>query len=167
VKQCPKCSKSVADDSWLCDCGHEFARIQPAAKTSSTIRPTRLRAAFVVQLIFGIALLPFSSSQFRMGRFDFVALFCIILPPVLVFCAVGGLRGERWALLPSAVAHSLLCLAAARFLFPELFYLARGIDRGWAGPLFVMVSAPIFVVASILAVTFLRRRANFQSTGNA
>ena len=135
--------------------------------TNQIAKPSRLRAVFVVQLIFGVCLLPFSSTQFRMGRFDFVALFCIILPPVLVVCAVGGLRGERWAFLPSALAQSLICLAAARFCLPEVFRMARGIDGGWAGPLFIMVSAPILIVSFILAVILYRHRANLQSTGIA
>ena len=112
----------------------------------------------MVQLLFGLCLLPFSSSQFQMGRFDFVALFCIVLPPLLIFCAVGGLRGGRWALLPSVIAHSLVGLVAARFCFPELFYLVRGLDRGWAGPLFLMVSGPIFLVSFVLACSLHRSR---------
>src|SRR4051794_4694469 len=33
MKQCPNCSKSVPDDSWLCDCGYEFSSTRITAGT--------------------------------------------------------------------------------------------------------------------------------------
>jgi hypothetical protein len=158
VKECPNCAKFIAPDAWLCDCGYELPRVQTSTIHPTVARPTRLRAAFIAQLVFGIILFQFSSSQVRQGRFDFVALFCIILPPTLIFCAVGGLRRARWSLLPSVVTHRLIALAAACVGLPELFYMVRGIDRGWLGPTIIVTTAPIFLISFVLARTIYRNR---------
>lgn len=40
VKQCPKCSQSVAGDSWLCECGYEFGpEPRPVAAPAPQPRP--------------------------------------------------------------------------------------------------------------------------------
>src|SRR5688500_13418781 len=54
VKQCPKCFKSVADDTWLCDCGNEFhdeelhSRRAPAASVRPVCRLFASLLAFPV-----------------------------------------------------------------------------------------------------------------------
>lgn len=65
-----------------------------------------------------------------------------------------ALRSPRRAIQASVVAQLLVCLAAARFLVPELLGVARGEDVGWAGRLFIAGSTPVVLVSLALVAVF-------------
>ncbi len=57
MKECPKCSKSVEDDSWLCECGYEFsAGGQPVAAAVPHRRPVCRFFASLLAVPVSIAL---------------------------------------------------------------------------------------------------------------
>jgi hypothetical protein len=64
------------------------------------------------------------------------------------------LRSPRRAIQASVIVQLLVCLAAARFLVPELLRVARGEDAGWAGRLFIVGSAPFCSSPSLLRQSF-------------
>jgi hypothetical protein len=64
-----------------------------------------------------------------------------------------ALRSPRRAIQASVIAQLLVCLAATRFLVPELLRVARREDAGWAGRLVMIGSAPVVVVSLTFATT--------------
>lgn len=57
MKHCPKCSKTVASDAWLCDCGYEFSADPSAVvATESRHRPVFRFFAAVLAVPVTIAL---------------------------------------------------------------------------------------------------------------
>jgi hypothetical protein len=125
--------------------------------------PTRVQIALVCQAVFAIMLI-FYVSQTQLYHLDFgvarpiadnvVQLLALIVPPAMLLLSILALGFPRRAIQGSIVAQLLVCLAALRFLVPELLGVARGEDVGWAGRLFIVGSAPVVLVSLTLAAIF-------------
>ena len=140
-----------------------------------------MRVVLGLQLLFALALLKiFGGAQWSILRYQLfaepalfhlrvlpAALFCIAAPLATVIASLYALCGRRWAIRTSLVLQCVIALAAAAFCVPELFYMFRGIDRGWAGPWFFMASAPIFIIAIVFAIILCRHVAKSSFTANA
>lgn len=109
-------------------------------------------------------MLIFYVSQTQLYHLDFgvarpiadnvVQLLALIVPPAMLLLSILALGFPRRAIQGSIVAQLLVCLAALRFLVPELLGVARGEDVGWAGRLFIVGSAPVVLVSLTLAAIF-------------
>ena len=126
----------------------------------------RLQIVFVAQAVFALVLIFYvSQTLLRHLQFDvpqpiadyFVQLIAIIVPPVILLLSFLALRSPRLAIQASIVAQLLVCLAAARFLVPELLRVACGEDVGWAGRLFIAGSTPVVLVSLSFAAVFCHR----------
>jgi hypothetical protein len=103
---------------------------------------TKLQVALVAQAIFALVLIFYiSQTLLRHLQFGvpqpivdyFVQLLAIIVPPAMLLLSVLALRSPRRAIQASVIAQLLVCLAAARFLLPELLRVARGEGRRLVG----------------------------------
>src|SRR4029450_6732069 len=103
---------------------------------------TKLLVALAAQALFALVLIFYvSQTLLRHLQFGvaqpiadyFVQLLAIIVPPVMLLLSFLALRSPRRAIQASAIAQLLVCLAAARFLVPELLCVARGEGVGRAG----------------------------------
>jgi hypothetical protein len=126
--------------------------------------------------VFALVLIVYvSQTQLRHVQFGvarpiadyFVHLLALIVPPAMLFVSFLALRSPRRAIQASVVAELLVCLAAARFLVPELLRVARGEDGGWAGPLFIVGSAPVLLVSLMFATVFCHYLAVTRNIRNA
>jgi hypothetical protein len=124
---------------------------------------TRLQIALATQAVFALALIFYVSQtllrhlQFGVAQPTvdyFVQLIAIIVPPAMLLLSLLALRSPRRAIQASVLAQLLVCLAAARFLVPELLTVARGEDAGWAGRLLIAGSTPVVLVSLALAAVF-------------
>jgi hypothetical protein len=124
---------------------------------------TKLQVALVAQTLFALVLIFYvSQTLLRHLQFGvaqpiadyFVQLLAIIVPPAMLLLSFLALRSPRRAIQASVIAQLLVCLAAARFLVPELVHAARGEDVGWAGRLFIAGSAPVVLVSLTCAAVF-------------
>ena len=86
MTQCPKCTKQVADGTWLCDCGYEFS----AAETP----PGAGQAGSDKLLVFLASLVPISvllfgslSSEWFFNRYGLFGAW-VLLPAALVIAAL-------------------------------------------------------------------------------
>src|SRR5437867_5003916 len=136
---------------------------------------TKLSFALPGQALFSFVLIVYVSQtqlphlQFGVPRpiADYcVQLIAIIVPPAMLLLSVLALRSPRRAIQASVIAQLLVCLAAARFLVPELLHLARGEDAGWAGRLFIAGSTPVAVVSLTFAAIFCYHLAATRDTRN-
>ena len=136
---------------------------------------TKLQVALVAQGVFALVLIFYvSQTLLRHLQFGvaqpiadyFVQLLAIIVPPVMLLLSFLALRSPRRAIQASVIAQLLVCLAAARFLVPELLRVARGEDAGWAGRLFIVGSAPVVLVSLTLAAVFYHHLAATRDTRN-
>jgi hypothetical protein len=130
---------------------------------SSPPLATKLQIALAAQAVFAVVLIFYlSQTLFRHLQFDvpqpiadyFVQLIAIIVPPAMLLLSLLALRSPRLAIQASVVTQLLVCLAAARFLVPELLHVVRGEDAGWAGRLLLAGSAPVVLVSLALAAVF-------------
>jgi hypothetical protein len=101
--------------------------------------PTKRQIALAAQALFALGLIFYvSQTLLRHLQFDvpqpivdyLVQLIAIIVPPAMLLLSLLALRSPRRAIQASVVAQLLVCLAAARFLVPELLDVARGEDPG-------------------------------------
>jgi hypothetical protein len=125
--------------------------------------PTKLKIALAAQALFAMGLIFYvSQTLLRHLQFDvpqpivdyLVQLIAIVVPPAMLLLSLLALRSPRRAIQASVVAQLLVCLAAARFLVPELLQVARGEDLGWAGRLLLAGSTPIVLVSVAIAAVF-------------
>ena len=130
---------------------------------SGSSLPTKLQIALAAQALFALGLIFYvSQTLLRHLQFDvpqpivdyLVQLIAIIVPSAMLLLSFLALRSPRRAIQASVVAQLLVCLAAARFLVPELLQVARGEDPGWAGRLLLAGSTPIVLVSLAIAVVF-------------
>ena len=121
----------------------------------------RVKLELAAQAVFALVLIFYlSQTLFRHLRFDvpqpladyFLQLVAIIVPPAMLLLSLLALRSWRLAIHASVVAQLLVCLAAARFLVPELLSAARGEDPGWAGHLLMAGSAPVVLLSLTITV---------------
>ena len=136
---------------------------------------TKLKIALAAQAVFALVLI-FYVSQTLLRHLEFgvarpiadyfVQLLAIIVPPAMLLLSFLALRSPRRAIEASVIAQLLVCLAAARFLVPELLRVARGEDVGWSGRLFIAGSAPIVLISLTFAVVFYRHLAATRDTHN-
>jgi hypothetical protein len=142
---------------------------------SGSSLPTKLQIALAAQALFALGLIFYVSQtllrhlQFGVPRpiVDyFVQLIAIIVPPAMLLLSFLALRSPRRAIQASVIAQLLICLAAARFLVPELLHVARGEDPGWAGHLFIAGSTPVVLVSLTLAAVFYHLLAATRDTRN-
>lgn len=86
VSRCPKCTRQVADGTWLCDCGHEFsgAETLPGAGQAGADKFLVFLASLVpiTVLLFG----PLSSEWF-FNRYGFFGAW-VLLPVALIISAL-------------------------------------------------------------------------------
>jgi hypothetical protein len=125
--------------------------------------PTKLKIALAAQAVFAFGLIFYvSQTLLRHLQFGvpqpiadyFVQLIAIIVPPAILLLSLLALRCPRRAIQASVIAQLLVCLAAARFLVPEVVRVARGEDVGWIGRLLIAGSAPLVLVSLSLAAVF-------------
>jgi hypothetical protein len=137
---------------------------------------TKLQVALAAQAVFALVLIFYVSQtllhhlQFGVAQpiaDYFVQLLAIIVPPAMLLFSFIALRSPRRAIQGSVIAQLLVCLAAARFLVPELLRVARGEDAGWAGRLFIVGSAPVVLVSLTFAAIFYHHLAATRDTRNA
>jgi hypothetical protein len=130
---------------------------------SGSSLPTKLQIALAAQALFALGLIFYvSQTLLRHLQFDvpqpivdyLVQLIAIIVPSTMLLLSFLALRSPRRAIQASVVAQLLVCLAAARFLVPELLQVARGEDPGWAGRLLLAGSTPIVLVSLAIAAAF-------------
>jgi hypothetical protein len=130
---------------------------------SGSSLPTKLQIALAAQALFALGLIFYvSQTLLRHLQFDvpqpivdyLVQLIAIIVPSTMLLLSFLALRSPRRAIQASVVAQLLVCLAAARFLVPELLQVARGEDPGWAGRLLLAGSTPIVLVSLAIAAVF-------------
>jgi hypothetical protein len=124
---------------------------------------TKLQVILAAQAVFALVLI-FYVSQTLLRHLQFgvpqpiadylVQLIAIIVPPGILLLSLLALRSPRRAIQASVLAQLLICLAAARFLVPELISVARGEDAGWAGHVLIVGSIPIVLVSLTLAAIF-------------
>ena len=142
---------------------------------SGPVLSTKLQVALAAQAIFALVLIFYvSQTLLRHLQFGvaqpiadyFVQLVAIIVPPAMLLLSFLALRSPRRAIQASAIAQLLVCLAAARFLVPELLRVARGEDAGWAGRLFIVGSTPVVLVSLTLAAVFYHHLAATRDTRN-
>src|SRR4029453_3532920 len=121
---------------------------------------TKLQVALAAQAVFALGLIFYvSQTLLRHLQFGvaqpiadyFVQLLAIIVPPAMLLLSFLALRSPRRAIQASVIAQLLVCLAATRFLVPELLRVARREDPGWAGRLVMIGSAPVVVVSLTFA----------------
>src|SRR6267143_6232017 len=138
-------------------------RRYPLSEVNGSSLSTKLQVALAAQAVFAFVLIVYvSQTQLRHLQFGvarpiadyFVHLLALIVPPAMLFVSFLALRSPRRAIQASVIAELLVCLAAARFLVPELLRVARGEDGGWAGPLFIVGSAPVVLVSLMFATVF-------------
>jgi hypothetical protein len=130
---------------------------------SASSLPQKLLIALAAQALFALGLI-FYVSQTLLRHLQFgvpqpivdylVQLIAIIVPPAMLLLSLLALRSPRRAIQAAVVAQLLVCLAAARFLVPELLDVARGEDPGWAGRLLLAGSTPVVLVSLALAAVF-------------
>jgi hypothetical protein len=106
---------------------------------SASSLPPKLQIALAAQALFALGLI-FYVSQTLLRHLQFgvpqpivdylVQLIAIIVPPAMLLLSLLALRSPRRAIQAAVVAQLLVCLAAARFLVPELLDVARGEDPG-------------------------------------
>jgi hypothetical protein len=135
---------------------------------------TKLQIALAAQAVFALVLIFYvSQTLLRHLQFGvaqpiadyFVQLVAIIVPPAMLLLSFLALRSPRRAIEASVIAQLLICLAAARFLVPELLHVARGEDAGWAGRLLMIGSAPVVVVSLTFAAVFCHHLTATRDTG--
>ena len=136
---------------------------------------TKLKIALAAQAVFALGLIFYvSQTLLRHLQFGvaqpiadyFVQLLAIIVPPAMLLLSFLALRSPRRAIQASVIAQLLVCLAAARFLVPELLRVTRGEDAGWTGRLFIAGSAPVVLVSLTLAAIFYHHLAATHNTRN-
>jgi hypothetical protein len=137
--------------------------------------PTKLQIALAAQALFALGLI-FYVSQTLLRHLQFgvpqpivdylVQLIAIIVPPAMLLLSFLALRSPRHAIQASVIAQLLVCLAAARFLVPDLLRVARGEYAGWAGRLFIVGSTPVVLVSLTLAAVFYHHLAATRDTRN-
>jgi hypothetical protein len=127
------------------------------------------QAGFALVLIFYVSQTLLRHLQFGVAQpiaDYFVQLLAIIVPPAMLLLSFLALRSPRRAIQASVIAQLLVCLAAARFLVPELLRVARGEDAGWAGLLFIVGSAPVVLVSLTFVAVFCHHLAATRATRN-
>ena len=136
---------------------------------------TKLQVALAAQAVFALVLIFYvSQTLLRHLQFGvaqpiadyFVQLLAIIVPPVMLLLSFLALRSPRRAIQASVIAQLLVCLAAARFLVPELLRVVGGEDAGWSGRLFILGSAPVVLVSLTFAAVFYHHLAATRDTRN-
>jgi hypothetical protein len=142
---------------------------------SGPVLSTKLQVALAAQAIFALVLIFYVSQtllrhlQFGVAQSIadyFVQLLAIIVPPAMLLLSFLALHSPRRAIQASVIAQLLVCLAAARFLVPELLRVARGEDAGWAGRLFIVGSTAVVLVSLTLAAVFYHHLAATRDTRN-
>jgi len=137
---------------------------------------TKLQVALGAQAVFALALIFYASyTLLRHLQFDvpqhtadyFVQLIAVIVPPAMLLLSFLALRSPRRAIQASVIAQLLVCLAAARFLVPELLRVARGEDVDWAGRLLIAGSVPVVLVSLTLAAVFCHHLAVTRNSHHA
>jgi hypothetical protein len=137
--------------------------------------PTKLQIALAVQAVFALVLIFYVSQtllrhlQFGVAQPTadyFVQLIAITVPPAMLLLSLLTLRSPLRAIQASIIAQLFVCLAAARFLVPEVLRVARGEDVGWAGRLLMVGSAPVVLVSLTLAAIFCYHLAVTRDTRN-
>jgi hypothetical protein len=138
-------------------------RRYPLSEMSGPSLSTKLQVALAAQALFALVLIFYvSQTLLRHLQFGvaqpmvdyFVQLLAIIVPPVMLLLSFLALRSPRRAIQASVIAQLLVCLAAGRFLVPELLSVARGEDPGWAGRLLIVGSTPVVIVSLTIAAVF-------------
>jgi hypothetical protein len=136
---------------------------------------TKLQVALAAQALFALVLIFYvSQTLLRHLQFGvaqpiadyFVQLLAIIVPPVMLLLSFLALRSPRRAIQASVIAQLLVCLAAARFLVPELLRVVGGEDAGWSGRLFILGSTPVVLVSLTFAAVFYHHLAATRDTRN-
>jgi len=142
---------------------------------SGPVLSTKLQVALAGQAVFALVLIFYvSQTLLRHLQFGvaqpiadyFVQLLAIIVPPAMLLLSFLALHSPRRAIQASVIAQLLVCLAAARFLVPELLRVARGEDVGWAGRLFIAGSTPVVLVSLTFAAIFYYHLAATRNTRN-
>ncbi len=142
---------------------------------SGPVLSTKLQVALAGQAVFALVLIFYvSQTLLRHLQFGvaqpiadyFVQLLAIIVPPAMLLLSFLALHSPRRAIQASVIAQLLVCLAAARFLVPELLRVARGEDVGWAGRLFIAGSTPVVLVSLTFAAIFYHHLAATRNTRN-
>jgi hypothetical protein len=137
---------------------------------------TKLQIALAAQAVFALVLIFYlSQTLLRHLQFGvaqpiadyFVQLIAIIVPPAMLLLSLLALRSPRRAVQASVIAQLLVCLAAARFLVPELLTVVHGEDAGWAGRLLIVGSAPVLLFSFTLAAVFCHHLAATRDIRNA
>lgn len=135
----------------------------------------KLQVALAAQAVFALVLIFYVSQtllrhlQFGVAQPTadiFVQLLAIIVPPAMLLLSFRALRSPRRAIQASVIAQLLICLAAARFMVPELLHVARGEAAGWAGRLLIVGSAPVVVVSLAFAAVFYHNLVATRDTRN-
>ena len=151
-------------------------RRYPLPEMNGSSLSTKLQIALAIQAVFALVLIFYVSQtqlyhlQFGVARpiaDYFLQLLAIIVPPVMLLLSFLALRNPRRAIQASIIAQLLVCLAAARFLVPELLRVARGEDGGWVGPLFIVGSAPVVLISLTFAAVFYHDLAVTRNSRNA
>jgi hypothetical protein len=136
---------------------------------------TKLKVALAAQAVFALLLIFYVSQtllhhlQFGVAQpiaDYFVQLIAVIVPPAMLLLSFLALRSPRRAIQASIVVQLLVCLAAARFLVPELLRVAGGEDAGWAGRLLMVGSTPVVLISLTFAAVFCHHLAATRHSRN-